>query len=167
MPHPLKTLIFLTLTALLLPISAHARLGDTERELVARFGQPVSRSKELIMAQGKTIELGPKLMFRQGDWYIYCDLIDDRCARISYSKSGAWTDNQILTVLTANAQGAKWTEVSNPNLRNLVRDWKREDGATAHWQAAMSISLSTPAYDRAKRVAEAKAKAAASEIPHL
>jgi len=163
----MKTLIFLTITALLLPIAAQARLGDTESELVARFGQPVARSKALITTQGRTIELGPELSFRQDDWFIISDLIDGRCARISYSKRGEWTDEQILTVLTVNAQGAKWADVSNPHLRNLSRDWKRDDGATAHWQQNMSLSITTPAYERAKQTAEAKAKAEASKMPRL
>ncbi len=153
--------------ALLLPLSAWARLGETESGLTARFGQPTGRSRTVTSVQGKTIELGPSLLFRQDDWSIICDLIDGRCARISYSKRGEWTDDQIQAVLTANAQGAKWTDVSNAHLRNLSRDWKREDGATAHWQQGLSLSITTPAFERAKRIAEAKAKADASRVPRL
>lgn len=113
------------------------------------------------------IELGTELSFRQNDWYITCDLIDGRCARISYSKPGDWTEEQFLTVLTINAQGAKWADVSKPDLKKLLRDWKREDGAIAHWQSGLSFAITTPAFEQAKRTAEAKAKAAASQIPKL
>jgi hypothetical protein len=163
----MKSLILLAIIALLLPLSAQARLGDTERELTARFGTPAGRSKTYTFAQGRTIELGPEFVFRQDDWTITCDLIDGRCARIAYFKRGDWTDDQILTVLTVNAQGAKWTDVTKAANRYYVRDWKREDGAVAHWQRGMSMTITTPAFERAKKTAEVKAKAAASQIPKL
>lgn len=163
----MRTVVYLTLITLVLPVSVRARLDETERELIARFGSPITRSKTVTTLQGRTYQLGPRLAFRQNDWFIDCDLIDGRCARISYSKVGNWTDDQILTVLTINAQGAKWTDVSNSHLRNLSRDWKREDGATAHWQQGISLSITTPSFERAKQIAEAKAKAESGQIPKL
>jgi hypothetical protein len=160
----MKPFTFLTIIVLLLPLSAHARLGETERELIARFGQPDSRSNEYVSAQGRMFALCPILVFRKDDWQITCDLIDDRCARISYYKRGDWTEDQFLTVLTVNAQGAKWTEVAN---RPLVREWKREDGAIAHWQAGQSFFITTPAFERAKQAAVARENAAVRQIPKL
>ena len=49
----------------------------------------------------------------------------------------------------------------------MKRDWRREDGATASWQMLGAMTVTTPAYERAKNLAEAKAKAAASRIPKL
>ena len=87
------------------------------------------------------------------DWSIGCDLIDGRCARIGYSKRGEWTEAHILTVLNANAQGAKWTENSgNPSVGKMVRNWKRDDSAEAEWSFVNGMSVTTPAYNRAKAI---------------
>jgi hypothetical protein len=163
----MKPLILLVLITLLLPLTARARLGETEPELIARFGRPVGRSKTFAFAQGHTIPLGPEIVFQQDDWTITCDLIDERCARIGYHKRGDWTDNQILTVLTANAQGAKWSDITKPANRYYVREWKREDGAIAHWQRGLSMTITTPAFERAEMLAKEKAKVKASQIPNL
>jgi len=160
----MKPFIFLAIVVLLLPLSAHARLGETERELIARFGQPDSRSNEYVSAQGNTFAFCPKLTFRQDDWYINCDMVDGRCVRIAYYKRGDWTEDQFLTVLTVNAQGARWTEVER---RQFVREWKREDGTIAHWQAGQSFFITTPAFERAKQAAVAKENAAVRQIPKL
>ena len=137
--------------------SAHARLGETETEMIARFGQPALRSKHSTIAQGKSWDLGPSFYFRQDDWQIHCDLIDGRCVRIRYGKVGDWTEEQIQLVLAYNCQGIKWTETSNQSLTKLKRTWKRSDGATAEWNHGSGMKMVVPAYDRAKQVVEAKA----------
>jgi len=163
----MKPLTVLVLITLLLPLTAHARLGETEPELTARFGRPQTKGKFSTFAQGHTIPLGWELTFRQNDWTITCDLVDDRCARIRYYKPGDWTDDQILTVLTVNAQGAKWSDITKPANRYYVREWKREDGAIAHWQRGLSMTITTPAFEQAEMLAKEKAKVEASQIPNL
>lgn len=74
-------LITLTLTTV-----AFARLGETEAELIARFGQPKNRSKDMMGAQGRMWDVGPKYHFQQADWHIYCVLVDGRCVWIDYGK---------------------------------------------------------------------------------
>lgn len=144
----------------------HARLGETEAQLVARFGKPNLRSNHSAIAQGKSWVLGPSYHFRQDDWSISCDLVDGRCVRIGYSKGGDWTEDQIALVLASNSQGQKWTEGVS-GAAKLSRSWKRSDGATAQWSRGGSMRLVVPAYERAKQVAEAKAKAEASRKPKI
>jgi hypothetical protein len=66
-----------------------------------------------------------------------------------------------------NAQGARWSDTGKPNSKKLARSWRRDDGATARWQMADGLTLVTPAYERAKTLAEAKAKAEASRPPRI
>jgi len=154
-------LLFATLVS-----SAWARLGETEAELIARFGQPTFRDKHSTYVQGKVWELGPRLSFKQDDWSIVSEMVDGRAATESYTKVGEWTDAQILAVLAANAQGATWTLTSKPGSSAYLREWKRTDGATARW-TGRSISLVAPAYARAKEIAEAKAKAETRRMPKI
>lgn len=142
-----------------------ARVGETEPELIKRFGQPRSRSKHVVSAQGRIWDLGPTLFFKDADWTIISDLVDGRCARIRYSKVGEWTEEHFATVLNANAQGETWTAKSDGRNKKLLREWKRSDGATAQWIATTGLQIVVPAYVRAKSVAEAKAKAAAAAAP--
>lgn len=140
-----------------------ARVGETEKELIARFGNPVSRSTHAIMAQGKMWVLGPQLNFTQDDWRISCDIVDGRVARESYGKAGEWTEEQFRTVLTANAQGERWTEITVAAEKPVIRRWRRVDGATVVWMNGSGVTVVVPAYDRAKGIAEAKAKADAAK----
>jgi hypothetical protein len=146
--------------------SCWARLGEKEHELVARFGQPVMRGKQSHSAQGKMWELGPRLYFKQDDWNIVSVLIDGRVAHEEYGKVGSWTAEQVQAVLSANAQGAKWTETTKSGA-TLSRNWKRADGAVAEWVQGGGFTFTTPAFGRAKELAEAKAKAAAKHTPKI
>ena len=161
----IRSLAPLLITICLLP-AAHARLGETEAQLLARFGKPVMSSKHSVAAQGRMWELGPSHTFRQDDWNITCDLVDGRCARIAYGKRGDWTEEQIQLVLGSNSQGVKWTETTKGD-RKLARTWKRADGGEAAWHLGLGMRMVVPAYDRAKQVIEAKAKAAASQKPKI
>jgi len=160
-----KTIAFLLLLAL--PAAASARLGDTEKELVKRFGPATERRKETTFAYGKDVEFGDRLVFKQGDWIVESVVVDGRCAWESYTKAGDWNEKQLLLVLTTNAQGARWTELTDFDKREQERDWRREDGGTAHWQAKGPMVVVHPAYDRAKARAEAKAKADEARLPKI
>lgn len=139
-----------------------ARIGETEDQLLKRFGEPTSRSRQIHRAQGRSYDLGPTLDFKQEDWRISCDLIDGRCARIVYVKTNQWTEAHFQTVLNANTQGGTWTEMSKPGITAMLRQWKRSDGGVARWSIG-SMTITVPAYERAVAVAEAKAKAAAGK----
>jgi hypothetical protein len=161
----MKRLLWLTLIVLWLPAAALARLGETERELVARFGEPRNRTEEITSTQGKMVAFGTRLYFRQGDWSIQCVVIEGRCAKEVYSKPGDWKEDQFQAILSSEAQGAKWTDISETSVKKLKRDWRRSDGATALWQMGVDMTITHPAFVRAKERAEAKAKADASRVP--
>ena len=153
--------------ALCLVPCAYSRLGETEVELAKRFGQPVTKARDRLIAEGKITELWPQFTYRQDDWRIRCDIVDGRCARVHYSKPGNWTEEQLQTVLNTNAQGATWTDISKASIRKIAREWKRADGATAVWKSGSGFTITSPAYDRAKTVEEAKVKAKSKQIPKL
>ncbi|MBL9186668.1 MAG: hypothetical protein JNK23_04265 [Opitutaceae bacterium] len=160
----------LLLTAILafcLAPRAHCRLGETEAELGKRFGAPRTQAQDTLLAAGKIIRLWPKLTYSQDDWTIACDIVEGRCARATYQKPGEWTDDHFLAALNANAQGATWTEVSDARFKTVKREWKRSDGATGLWRKGVGLTLTTPAYVRAKETAAAKAKAQSQQIPKL
>ena len=139
------------------------RVGETAEQLMKRFGPPSSRGIHRAMAQGRSYDLGPTFVFRQNDWEISCDLVDGRCVRIIFTKIGEWTEEHFQTVLNANSQGEKWTEDIKPGLKQMAREWKRRDGAIANWASRGGMTITVPAYERAKSIAEAKAKAAAGK----
>ena len=155
------------LLILFFPYQSYARLGETPAELSARFGAPIQTGKEITPTQGRFIEFGETLTFRQGDWTVTCTVIDGRSAREKYSKPGDWTEDQFTTVLTSNAQGAKWTDVSKDMIKKLAREWHRTDSAQAVWQMGVGMTVTHPAFDLAKKNAEAKAKAEASKLPNI
>jgi hypothetical protein len=165
----MKLLRRLALIALLLlgvPFT-FARLGETEAELIQRFGKPGSQSQHFVFTQGKMQAFGPALFFRQDDWSIQCDLVDGRCMRISYSKPGDWSGDQIMLVLSSNAQGAKWTENSKPSIASIKRTWLRVDGSTATWQKGAGMSLVWDAYNTAKAKFEEREKVASKKKPKI
>jgi hypothetical protein len=143
----------------LLPMCSFGRLGETEQELVARFGPPVSRVAEVATAHGRGAQFGSRLSFRQGEWSIECTLIEGRSAKEVCGKEGDWTGDQVDTVLHASAQGKRWTEMSPEITKRVSRKWRRSDGAVATWNWKQGMTLVDPAYDRARRDAESKAKA--------
>jgi hypothetical protein len=150
-----------------LPFVAFGRLGETERELTARFGAPVSKRSETMIAQGKILEIGTTFSFRQGDWHIDSVVIEGRCAEEVYSKTGDWTDDQFSAVLTSNAQGEQWTDISKEMIKGMIREWHRDDGGTAVWHVAGGMVVTNPSYGRAIKRAADKAKAEASNVPKL
>lgn len=152
------------LFALLLS-AAQARLGDTEAELIKRFGRPTSISSHSVSAQGKSFVLGPTLRFRQDDWTMRCDLIDGRCVRISYSKIGDWSDDHVRMVINANAQGALWNEKS-PYPKSQ-RNWFRSDGSTATWSKFGGMDLTWDTYNKAKTAVEERARVDAKKKPKI
>ncbi|HVT92881.1 MAG TPA: hypothetical protein VHD76_08550 [Bryobacteraceae bacterium] len=148
-------------------VSAWARLGETEAELIKRFGAPIMTSKHFIFAQGKMVAMGPVWCFRQDDWSIQCDLVEGRCMRITYSKPGDWSEDQIQLVLNSNGQGAKWTEDRKGEVAGFKRIWRRTDGSTATWQKGSGMSLTWQAYDKAKAKLEERLRVEALQKPKI
>jgi hypothetical protein len=155
-----KTLLATGFLCAAMGSTGHARLGESEAEMIVRFGQPLMRSKHATMAQGTFWDIGQSLSFKLDDWSIGCDLVEGRCARIHYRKTESWTPEHVEFVLGSNAQGAVWTETSHPNQREILRTWKRADGAEAQWSSIKGMRVTAPAYLRVKEAVQAKAQAA-------
>lgn len=147
--------------------TASARLGESETELVKRFGKVTLRSKHSVFAQGKSIELGPVLYFREGDWVIACHLIDGVCMKIDYGKPGDWTEEHIQLVLTANGQGTTWAENSKTGIKTLQRTWQRTDGSTAKWSKASGMTLVWKAYETAVEKVKERARVENTRKPKI
>ena len=160
----LSRLLFI---AAVFPAMCYGRLGDFESELISRFGPPVARAHEITLAQGKILEFGSTLSFRQGVWSVASVIIDGRCAREAYTKPGDWTQDQFKTILSANSQGASWTDISKEMVKGLVREWHRDDGADAVWHLGGAMVVTNPAYYRAKQAIEQRAKADAAQVPKI
>lgn len=157
----------LCLAALLLfaiPPFAQARVGETEPQLVQRYGQVHWRSRETVIEQQRTYVVGESLQFLADDWSIYALMVNGRCERITYNKAGEWTEAQFTHLFEINGPLQAWKEEVNRNPK-LFRTWTRKDGITASWQFASGLTITTPAYEQAKAAIKAAAKAEASKLP--
>jgi hypothetical protein len=158
------TSVFLLLCVGFAPL-AHARLGDKEPELVARFGAVRMRSEDMAAFEGRTYVVGTTLHFRMDQWTIYAVMIDDRCARITYGKPGTWTEEQVATAFNSNGGMANWKPDHESAPLN-IRTWRRSDGAEARWSIS-GLQLTHPAYERRLSVLKAKAEADSHRPPKL
>jgi hypothetical protein len=149
------------------PIALFGRLGETEQQLTARFGTPVQRAQEIELAQGKVLVFGESLTFKQKGWSIVSVIIEGKCTREVYIKSGDWTQEQLSLILSSNAQGESWFETSQDLTKSLTRKWHRSDGADATWLLSGSMVVTHPAYERAKKNAADRAKADAAQLPNI
>lgn len=143
----------------------YARLGENRAELTARLGSVRSESKHFVTAQGQIVPLGPALFFNKDQWHIQCDLVKERCAKITYSKKGEWTAEQISTLMQNNAQKQQWIEDKNSN--EMIRQWTRSDGGKAKWLFTGSLEILSPEYIRAKAEWELALTTKAQEKPNL
>ncbi len=141
------------------------RLGENRTELVERLGAVRLESRHSVIAQGEISPLGPSLFFEKDGWRVQCDLIEGRCARITYAKKGEWTPAQITTLLENNAQGARWREDADSN--KMIRKWTRPHQAAAKWEFTGNLQLVAPAYLRAKEQREEELRRKATEQPKL
>jgi len=145
--------------------SVHARLGDGRNDLISRLGPVRSESKHFVVAQGQISPLGPALFFEKDQWSIQCNLVSDRCVKITYTKKGDWTPEQITTLLKNNSQESTWSEARDST--KMIRKWIRKDGGTAKWQFTGSMELVSPFYIAAKAHRESDLKSKAEKKPDL
>ena len=118
-----------------------------------------------MTAQGQIVPLGPALFFEKDQWSMQCDMVNGRCAKITYSKKGEWTAAQISTLIQNNAQGHAWTEARDST--KMIRKWARADSGTARWQFTGSMEFISSDYLRVKTEMESALKSKAQEKPRL
>jgi hypothetical protein len=124
-----------------------------------------ARSNYTTGFEGRTYVVGTALHFNMEQWSIQALMIDGRCAQISYSKPGTWSEDQIATVFNSNGSMSNW-KATPPDGPLLFRHWKRNDGATARWGMS-GPELTHPAYERRLAVLKAKAEAESHRPPKL
>lgn len=158
-------------------IVSHARLGETEPELVARFGDVRSRMKATVVdgTQGRVLIIGEELVFETDGWQIRAVIIDGRCARIGYQNSGPWNEDQLRYLLNTYGGRDRWKEQSPPSKAGAMksnRRWKRDDGLVAAWNGAIPasiggsvFSITGDAYTRAVERAQQAKRAEDKKIP--
>ena len=162
----ISRLIVLITAYCLLAAFASARLGESEPQLIERYGKAVMRTPDMMLEQGKILKLADRLHFRTDDWNIIAILVGEHCESITYSKPGDWTEEQFRHLLEANGGRAQWEEqkTSTPKTH---RQWKRRDKTTADWQMADGLVLKTPGYEKAREDLKKQAKENASKLPRF
>jgi hypothetical protein len=114
--------------ALFVTTTAQARLGESEAQLIQRFGKPILHQhftwcdKENFNPNGFSIEV--TLLGGQSVGEVYHITI------------GTFTEEQILELLQDNSQGYDWDEVSKSNMpqdiyHSIRHMWQRPNGSTA------------------------------------
>ncbi len=143
-----------------------ARLGETEKEMVERYGKVIMRAPESVIEQGRIHALADNLHFRLEGWNITARILNGRCESITYSKPGDWTEEQFRHVLESNGGRGQWEERKTATPKTH-REWLRRDGKTAVWRMLQSMTLSTRAFEQAREALKAKAKEDASRLPKI
>lgn len=130
------------------PSVSFARLGETEDELIERFGQPVSD----ITAKDQVGIADKILMFKKGDTVIHATIYKGQCVSEGYQFMDS-NGNEVAingaalekadAALGANAAGFRWQKHPNPSAINpdMLHAWNRTDGAVAAivWRNKPSI----------------------------
>ncbi len=111
---------------------AAGRVGETEQELVARYGAVTNRQPARKAVQGRMNIYGERLGFKFEFWTVSAVIIAGRCEEITYSLTGKWTEPHFRRLLEINGGWSEWTEQKTRNPDNH-RQWLRKDQTTAAW----------------------------------
>jgi hypothetical protein len=145
---------------------AEARLGDTQDQLVARYG-PGANAGAATAAYPVSV-----MTFHKQNWYIIVKLINGISVGESFQKQGGPTDEDVTTLLALNSEGHEWKSAT-PNqtaLQSLFHSfaterkaWQRDDGAYAFLPGPLLTALTIQSKqlldaDAAKADADKKAK---------
>jgi hypothetical protein len=124
---------FLAYSLLLLgfaTLSAHARLGETEEQIISRFGTPADAPKFEDDLPGVTYKL-----FSKQNFNIYVGLIDGKSAYECYQADSGVDDSLIKQLLAIESEGHRWGRPQKWSDWNSGRI--RDDGAVAYvWKSA-------------------------------
>lgn len=116
----------------LVALTAVGRVGETEQELVARYGAVTNRQPARKAVQGRMNIYGERLGFKFEFWTVSAVIIAGRCEEITYSLTGKWTEPHFRRLLEINGGWTEWTEQKTRNPDNH-RQWLRRDQTTASW----------------------------------
>jgi hypothetical protein len=142
----------LTIVLFLLGVAniSQARIGDTLQEAIERYGKVVNK------APGEEF-----VMFKEASYYITAHLHDDKTDAITYAKTGsesstkgAFSDEEIETLLRINGNGQTW---DRSRTKAGLYEWKTEDGKLqAVYSESKFLVITTAGY--LKRLEEAAKK---------
>lgn len=107
----MKSIALGFMVALLLAGVAQARLGETEKQIIQRYGEPIPEMPKLLNYDGK----GHWGTFFRFNGYIISVVFDARsaCVREAYSRCDglALTEAEMLKFLDINSGGRKWNRL--------------------------------------------------------
>lgn len=137
------------LAALFIALPALARLGETQKELVARYGDPI-RSK----AWSST--------FSKSEFIIQAEMLDGKCGFIYFHHERKLNPAQIAVLLAANKGASEWDDGQS---LETGYTWTRKDkGAYAvlveDMDGLLVMSSKWKEEEEAKKKAEAERKRA-------
>ena len=120
-----SALTLLLITACVLP--AQARLGETEKLLINRYGDEISNQWSDI-GHGVRVK---ELKFKKTGFEIDVFLFNGLSAKETFTKmtSAPLNQDDRQTLLQANSQDHRWTNIQN----GVVKSWRRDDGAFAYF----------------------------------
>ena len=137
--HLLALFFVISLTA-----PAWARLGETEAQLIARYGDVIGKD-HIAAGVGQVAVAVDRLHFKKSGFDISVALFNGVSAKeeIANKQGDMLTDQEIKTLLDANAQGHTWKGVTGPNgfplwpqdngmvVNANGKMWQRDDAAVA------------------------------------
>lgn len=167
---PLALVLMLTL-----PLTAPARLEETEKESEARYGKPVEDKYP-------TLEGATNRTYNYKGWRIRAGFLNGKTVRIVYSKltspeaSSIISNDEGLAILEGEKGGGQWkarsTASSNPTatLENTLKytsAWTNTAGSVAYFDMVRQhMTLETPDAEAfRKKLAEEKLKQQKAKIP--
>ncbi len=122
------------MVVVMMPLVTMARLGETEGECSARYGESSKAVEALPLLGGATT-----LQYKYQGWMIRAAFVDGVAVRILYHKLLAPNvapkifDDEAKVILQGEAGGGQWREVS-PGLflvASGMKNWQNSNGRTA------------------------------------
>ena len=95
----MKHVIVITTAALLLTVSARARVGETEKEIAARYGER-KKAQTQRLAGAETFE------YNKDDFYVEVVILDGKSVMEIYAHKNGTTDDVIKELLKVNGSTA-------------------------------------------------------------
>nr|MDQ6940169.1 hypothetical protein [Verrucomicrobiota bacterium] len=135
----MKTACTIIASALLCLTSAFARIGETEKEIEARYGKwipPITASSGI-----------PMKMYRAHGMLVGVSFIDGRAEAEFYQKGdhGAFSEHEIQLLLDANGNGTKWEKANRVDLSH--DNWTRPGALASYSKFSPALMVLSARYN--------------------
>lgn len=152
----------MSFVCLLLPIQAHARLGDSIQQSQKRYGKPITTAANKINPLMKDAR---DESFKYKGWIIRSAFINKHAVRIRYSKeskpdsSPMLQDYEVAAILKAESHGGTWerlrkkslleeaffkTNHPNKSFVHAKASWRNTNGCIAYTPIGMGLYVESP-----------------------